>query len=101
MTIGYLRNVQPHADYFILHIPLDLSVLSLLRDWPIMKRQYFTKSTALASLEDLGFRVIDYFYTEIRRSSEENFHSASAFRCHAPPSSDLRILEFAFLATIR
>jgi SAM-dependent methyltransferase len=78
--IGYLRNVQPHADYFILHIPLDLSVLSLLRDWPIMKRRrgvghlhYFTKSTALATLEDLGFKVIDFFYTEIRRPSEENF----------------------------
>jgi hypothetical protein len=80
--IGYLRNVQPHANYFILHIPLDLSVLSLLRDWPIMKRRrgvghlhYFTKSTALASVEDLGFRVVDYFYTEIRRPSEQNLRT--------------------------
>jgi len=78
--IGYLRNIYPHADYFILHIPLDLSVLSVLRDWPIMKRRrgvghlhYFTKSTALASLEDLGFTILDYFYTEIRRPAEENF----------------------------
>jgi SAM-dependent methyltransferase len=78
--IGYLRTIAPHADYFILHIPLDLSVLSLLRDWPIMKRRravghihYFTKSTALASLEDLGFTILDSFYTEIRRPAEDNF----------------------------
>ena len=80
--IGYLRNIRPHADYFILHIPLDLSVLSVLRDWPIMKRRrgvghlhYFTKSTALASLTDLGFRIVDYFYTEIRRPAEKNFRT--------------------------
>jgi len=77
--IGYLRNIRAQANYFILHIPLDLSVLSILRDWPIMKRRrgvghihYFTKSLALASLEDLGFKILDCFYTEIRRPAERN-----------------------------
>jgi hypothetical protein len=75
--IGYVRRIQSHADYFILHIPLDLSVLSLLRDWPMMKRRRgvghlhcFTKSTALATLEDLGFEVLNHIYTEIRRPSK-------------------------------
>src|SRR5690242_2587646 len=77
--IGYLRNIQAQGSYFILHIPLDLSVLSVLRDWPIMKRRrgvghihYFTKSLAIASLEDLGFKILDCFYTEIQRPAERN-----------------------------
>jgi ubiquinone/menaquinone biosynthesis C-methylase UbiE len=68
----FLRKLQPHGRDFILHIPLDLSVLSVLREWPLMKRRrgvghlhYFTKATALATLEDAGYQVRDYFYTKI------------------------------------
>jgi ubiquinone/menaquinone biosynthesis C-methylase UbiE len=68
----FLRKLQPHGKDFILHIPLDLSVLSVLREWPLMKRRrgvghlhYFTKATALATLEDSGYQVRDYFYTKI------------------------------------
>lgn len=52
------------------HIPLDLSVQSVLRSSPIMQRResvghihYFTKETALALLKDTGYEVIDYCYT--------------------------------------
>jgi ubiquinone/menaquinone biosynthesis C-methylase UbiE len=73
----FLRKLQPHGQDFILHIPLDLSVLSVLREWPLMKRRrgvghlhYFTKATALATLEDAGYQVRDYFYTKIEEPGQ-------------------------------
>ena len=67
---GFLRKLNKKGTYKIFHIPLDLSVQSVLRGTPILKvRQsighihYFTKETALATLKDTGYEVLDYFYT--------------------------------------
>jgi ubiquinone/menaquinone biosynthesis C-methylase UbiE len=67
---GFLRNVQKMGEYKIFHIPLDLSVQAILRMSPVLKGRekvghihYFTKETALATLKDVGFEIIDYFYT--------------------------------------
>ena len=52
----------------VAHIPLDLSVLSLMIDTPMANRRsaghlhYFTKSTALALLTDTGYTVLDSMY---------------------------------------
>jgi len=75
--LGALRTFRKSARYFIFHIPLDLSVLSVLREWPLIKRRrkvghlhYFTKKTAIASLTDTGYSITDFFYTEINRPEE-------------------------------
>ena len=67
---GFLRALKSKGIYKIFHIPLDLSVQTILRSSPIIKgRQlvghihYFTKETALATLEDAGYEMIDFFYT--------------------------------------
>lgn len=67
---GFLRKIRQKATYKIFHIPLDLSVQTVLRATPIMKErntvghiQYFTKETALATLRDTGHEVVDHFYT--------------------------------------
>jgi cyclopropane fatty-acyl-phospholipid synthase-like methyltransferase len=67
---GFLRNIQNKGKYKIFHIPLDLSVQTILRMSPILRGRkkvghihYFTKDTALATLKDVGFEIIDYFYT--------------------------------------
>ncbi|WP_374567661.1 class I SAM-dependent methyltransferase [Nitrosomonas sp.] len=66
----FLRKLKNKAQYKIFHIPLDLSVQSVLRCSPILKLRrsvghihYFTKETALETLNDTGYKVIDYFYT--------------------------------------
>ena len=66
----FLRQLKTKGRYKIFHIPLDLSVQTVLRGSPIInkrKRQhhihYFTKETALATLEDTGYEILDYFYT--------------------------------------
>ncbi len=69
--LGFLSNLRQRGRYKIFHIPLDLSVQSVLRGSPIIfKRQnvghihYFTKETALATLIDTGYEILDYFYTD-------------------------------------
>jgi SAM-dependent methyltransferase len=68
---GFLRNFRARGTYKVFHIPLDLSVQTVLRGSPILMGRasvghihYFTKETALATLKDTGYEVIDYFYTK-------------------------------------
>lgn len=65
-----MRRVRDKATFKIFHIPLDLSAQSVLRGTPLAKWRadvghihYFTKDTALAALRDVGFEILDYFYT--------------------------------------
>jgi cyclopropane fatty-acyl-phospholipid synthase-like methyltransferase len=71
----FLRDIRPRAKDKIFHFPLDLSVQALLRKRGLMIRRemhahlhYFTKDTALQSLKDTGYEVLDYFY--LPRSNE-------------------------------
>lgn len=66
---GFLRDVRPKGQYKLLHLPLDLSVQSILRPngLPGVRQayghiHYFTKSIALQVLKDVGYEVLDYFY---------------------------------------
>lgn len=68
--LGFLHRFQAKGEYKVFHIPLDLSVQTVLRSSPILKGResvghihYFTKETALATLKDTGYEVVDYFYT--------------------------------------
>jgi hypothetical protein len=61
---------EKKGKYKIFHIPLDISVQAVLRMSSILKCRervghihYFTKDTALATLKDTGYEIIDYFYT--------------------------------------
>lgn len=68
--LGFLRGLREKGVHKVFHIPLDLSVNWLWRSGPIMREReqaghlhYFTKETALATLQDAGYEVIDWFYT--------------------------------------
>ncbi|MEA2175864.1 MAG: hypothetical protein QOD00_3456 [Blastocatellia bacterium] len=68
--MGFLRRLRPKARYHIFHIPLDLSAQSVLRASPVMLERalvghlhYFMKETALATLSDTGYEILDWFYT--------------------------------------
>ncbi len=66
---GFLRKIQPKANYKIFHIPLDVSVTSILRGGMMKARaelghlHYFSKETAIATLVDCGYEILDHFYT--------------------------------------
>ena len=68
--MGFLRALRDKARYTVFHIPLNLSAQSVFRGAPIMTGRrkvghihYFFKDTALATLEDTGYRIIDHFFT--------------------------------------
>ena len=67
--IGFIQKCNAKAKYKIYHIPLEIHLNSVLRNRMIYSRQevghlhYFTKETALATLEDTGQEIIDFFYT--------------------------------------
>jgi SAM-dependent methyltransferase len=67
--LGFIRACKNKSKYAIFHIPLDINVLGILRNVPIKTRKavghlhYFTKHTALATLVDCGYEILDSFYT--------------------------------------
>jgi cyclopropane fatty-acyl-phospholipid synthase-like methyltransferase len=69
---GFLRKLRARGQYKIFHIPLDMSAQEVLRGKPMDARKsvghihYFSKDTALATLEDCGYTVLDQFYTSGR-----------------------------------
>ena len=68
--IDFLRALHKRSEYFVFHIPLDISVESILRDSLSWSRNqfghihYFTKEIALAVLRDLNFEILDSIYTK-------------------------------------
>ncbi len=67
---GFLKSLRPRARYTILHIPLDVSVQTVVRGSffhavheSAGHLHYFTKETALQMLADAGYHVLDHFYT--------------------------------------
>lgn len=65
----FLRSIKDKSEYFIFNIPLDLSVQSLLREHTILSQRkrvghinYYTKSLALETLKDTGFKIVSYEY---------------------------------------
>jgi SAM-dependent methyltransferase len=67
--MGFLEKCRTKADYKIYHIPLDITVSSVLRNAFIGGRytlghlHYFTADVAIASLRDTGHEIVDYLYT--------------------------------------
>lgn len=67
--MGFLRGLKPKAEYKIFHIPLDISLWSVLgRSMAHARHQmghlhYFTYETAIATLSDCGYEIVDGFFT--------------------------------------
>jgi len=72
---SFLRAVRTIARYKVFHFPLDISVQAVIRKDGLLKRRrdhahlnYFSRETALETLVDAGYRVLDSFYAP--RSNE-------------------------------
>ena len=66
----FLMRLKSRSDYFLIHFPLDLSAISVLRESPLLyvRRKvghihYFTKGLALELLGECDLEVIDWQYT--------------------------------------
>ncbi len=69
---GFLGSLRKKDARVIFHIPLDIVANEVLRKSDYMlymhhkygHLHFFTKEIALITLSDLGYDVIDYFYTD-------------------------------------
>lgn len=69
---GYLNSLRKKANQIIFHIPLDIAAKEVLRksDYMVYMHKtyghlhFFTKETALITLIDSGYEIVDYFYTD-------------------------------------
>jgi hypothetical protein len=66
----FLRTLTPIGGHFITHFPLDLSVQTVLRRRGLLSVReayghlhYYSKELALQMLKDVGYEVLDCFYT--------------------------------------
>jgi len=69
--MGFLTALRSKANYKVFHIPLDISVRSVMSGTMTGVRQlsghlhYFTRDSALAALEDCGYDILDSRYTAV------------------------------------
>lgn len=67
---GFVKSLKSKSKYQVFHIPLDISVSSILRGTLIRAREsmghlhHFTPETALATLRDCGYEIVDHCYTK-------------------------------------
>lgn len=68
--LDFLDRLRGRCQYAVFHFPLDLSVISVLRERPLLHvRQkvghlhFYTRGLVLALLEECGFEVIEARYT--------------------------------------
>jgi len=66
----FLREIRNKSQYKLLHIPLEMFVLSVMYPRFLLGQRkkvghlhYFTKETAIQTLQDLGYEIIDYTFT--------------------------------------
>jgi SAM-dependent methyltransferase len=67
---AFLNDLHGRAAYYVLHIPLDLSAISVLREKPLLHVRkkvghihYFTKGLAMSLILESGYDILDWFYT--------------------------------------
>jgi 2-polyprenyl-3-methyl-5-hydroxy-6-metoxy-1,4-benzoquinol methylase len=82
---GFVRKCREKATHKVFHIPLDISVQTVLRGHPIQKARRklghihsFYKDSALATLKDMGYTVTDHFYTNSAFDLKRNWRTRVA-----------------------
>jgi cyclopropane fatty-acyl-phospholipid synthase-like methyltransferase len=66
----FLRKLRGKGTHTLFHIPLELSAWMVARGRPLLHQRHsvghihhFSKETALATLEDTGYRIVDHCCT--------------------------------------
>jgi len=66
---AFLRSCKNRSKFVVFHIPIEISAQAVVRNRLMVGRKsvghlhYFMKETALATLADTGFEILDYNYT--------------------------------------
>jgi len=93
--------VRHKAERTVFHVPLDLSVQTLLRPGILLGRResvghihYFTPETALAAIRDAGYAVRDVRYTPVFEVAGHTpvARAGRAVRRRLPTMASVRVL---------
>ncbi|WP_166434020.1 class I SAM-dependent methyltransferase [Roseovarius spongiae] len=74
--LGFLESLRGHGRHFMFHIPLDMNMLHVMMDHQTKSRaqaghlHYFSKSSALLTLEHAGYEVVDWRYTPVYKTAK-------------------------------
>ena len=68
---GFLRKLKTKSDWFIFHIPLDLSCRTVMKPHVMLQQRqsvghihYYTKEMVEWALRDTGYEIKDWVYTK-------------------------------------
>jgi SAM-dependent methyltransferase len=68
---GFLRKIKTKSDWFVFHIPLDLSGRTVMKPHVMFQQRqsvghihYYTKEIIEWALKDTGYEIIDWVYTK-------------------------------------
>lgn len=68
---GFLRKLKTKSDWFVFHIPLDLSCRTVMKPHVLLQQRqsvghihYYTKEMVEWALKDTGYEIIDWVYTK-------------------------------------
>lgn len=68
---GFTRQLNAKGDYFVFHIPLDLSCRTLLKPHVLFQQResvghihYFSRDMIFWLLKDTGYQLLDWHYTK-------------------------------------
>ena len=68
---GFLRKLKSKSEWFVFHIPLDLSCRTLKKPHVLLQQRqsvghihYYTKEMVEWALQDTGYEIIDWVYTK-------------------------------------
>lgn len=68
---GFLRKLKNKSDWFVFHIPLDLSCRTVMKPHVLQQQRqsvghihYYTKEMVEWALQDTGYEIIDWVYTK-------------------------------------
>ena len=87
--LGFLRMIRNKSVYKIFLIPMDMCVLMILFGKQLLQVRkqvghlhYFMRETAFATLDDSGYEIIDWFYTDRALEFADNprTHFVNIFR---------------------
>jgi SAM-dependent methyltransferase len=81
---GFIKAAKEKSEYKIFHIPLEITVLNVLRNNHIYGRNqyghlhHFSRDSALSTLQNCGLEIVDYFYTPVYRAASNKLTFKSA-----------------------
>ena len=89
---NFLKKLRDKAEYLIFNIPLQISLINLLRKKNIFEISYnqvghlhfFANKTAILALEKNGYKIIDYTYAQNRLFSLKKNFSIKKFLIFIP-----------------